>query len=182
VTTAVAGVVELLERSLGYTRVALAGVTDAALTNPTPCRSWALRDLLAHMDDSLDAFTEAAGGSVALTPAPAALRVAVLQQKACALLGLWTRGTTPGVRVGRADLATDLLVVAAALEITVHGWDVGQATGYGAPIPEELARDLLPVAHRLVSGSDRGVRFAAALPAAGDASDDEKLRAFLGRP
>ena len=70
VTTALAGAVELLERSLAYTRVALAGVTEAQLANPTPCRDWTLRDLLAHMDDSLDAFAEAAGGSVALTPTP----------------------------------------------------------------------------------------------------------------
>jgi uncharacterized protein (TIGR03086 family) len=181
VTTAVVSAVELLERSLGYTRVALVGVTDDALGNPTPCRVWTLRDLLAHMDDSLDAFTEAAGGSVALTPARTAPHVAVLQQKACALLGLWSQERGPGIRVGRADLATELLVAAAALEITVHGWDVGRATGAGGPIPDDLARHLLPVAHELVTESDRGVRFAAALPAAPDASADEKLRSFLGR-
>lgn len=180
-TTAVVSAVELLERSLGYTRVALAGVTDAALDSPTPCRVWTLRDLLAHMDDSLDAFTEAAGGSVALTPTPAAPRVAVLQRKACALLGLWSQERAPDIRVGRVDLATEFLVAAAALEITVHGWDVGRATGTGQPIPEELARHLLPVAQELVTESDRGVRFAVALPAAADASADEKLRSFLGR-
>jgi uncharacterized protein (TIGR03086 family) len=181
VTTALASAVELLDRSLGYTRVALTGVTEARLAAPTPCRDWTLRDLLAHMDDSLDAFTEAAGGSVALTRGRAAPRVVVLQQKACALLGLWSHEGPPGVRVGRADLATDLLVATAALEITVHGWDVGQATGTGAPIPEDLARHLLPIAHRVVSDADRGVRFATALPKPVDASADVRLRAFLGR-
>jgi len=181
VTTALASAVELLERSLGYTRVALAGVTEARLAAPTPCRDWTLRDVLAHMDDSLDAFTEAAGGNVALTRTPAAPRVLVLQQKACALLGLWTDEGPPGVRVGGVDLATDLLVATAALEITVHGWDVGQATGAGTPIPEELARHLLPVAHRVVSEIDRGIRFADALPEPVDAPADARLRAFLGR-
>jgi uncharacterized protein (TIGR03086 family) len=181
VTTALAGAVELLDRSLGYTRVALAGVTDARLAAPTPCREWTLRDLLAHMDDSLDAFTEAAGGSVELSSARAAPRVEVLQQKACALMGLWNDQRPPGVSVGGADLATDLLVATAALEITVHGWDVAQATGTGTPIPEELARLLLPVARQVVSELDRGIRFAAALPEPVEATADVRLRAFLGR-
>jgi len=181
VTTALAGAVELLERSLGYTRVALAGVTEARLAAPTPCRNWTLRDLLAHMDDSLDAFTEAAGGSVALTGAPSAPRVMVLQQKACALMGLWSGPGPAGIRVGELDLATDLLVATAALEITVHGWDVAQATGERTPIPEELARQLLPIAHHTVTGIDRGVRFAEALPEPAGATSDVRLRAFLGR-
>ena len=180
-TTALAGAVELLERSLGYTRMALAGVTDASLANPTPCRDWTLCDLLAHMDDSLDAFTEAAGGSVALTPTRAGPPVVVLQQKACALLGLWSGESPSGVRVGGVDLATDLLVATAALEITVHGWDVAQATGAGTPIPEELARHLLPIAHGTVSEEDRGIRFAPALPEPVEATADVRLRAFLGR-
>ena len=180
-TTALASAVELLERSLGYTRVALAGVTEARLAAPTPCRDWTLRDLLAHMDDSLDAFTEAAGGSVALTRAGAAPQVVVLQQKACALLGLWSGEGPPGVRVGGVDLATDLLVATAALEITVHGWDVAEATGAGTPIPDDLARHLLPFAHRVVTDDDRGIRFAAALPEPVEATADVRLRAFLGR-
>ena len=180
-TTALASAVELLDRSLGYTRVALAGVNDARLSTPTPCRDWALRDLLDHMDDSLDAFAEAAGGSVALTRSRAASRAVVLQQKACALLGLWSGEGPPGVRVGGVDLATDLLVATAALEISVHGWDVAQATGARTPIPEDLARHLLPIAHLTVSDSDRGIRFAEALPEPVDVTADVRLRAFLGR-
>jgi uncharacterized protein (TIGR03086 family) len=181
VTTALAGAIELLERSLGYTRVALAGVTDAHLAAPTPCRDWTLRDLLAHMDDSLDAFTEAAGGSVALTRGPSVPQVMVLQQKAGALMGLWSDHVPAGILVGEVDLATDLLVATAALEITVHGWDVAQATGAGTPIPEGLARLLLPVAHRTVAQADRGIRFADPLPDPIGATPDVRLRAFLGR-
>jgi uncharacterized protein (TIGR03086 family) len=181
VTTALTSAVELLERSLGYTRMALAGVTDSHLAAPTPCREWTLRDLLAHMDDSLDAFTEAAGGHVALSRTRGAPPVVVLQQKSCALLGLWSGEGPPGVSVGGLDLGTDLLVATAALEITVHGWDVAQATGTRSPIPEELARHLLPVAYRTVGDDDRGIRFAAALPEPVGAGADVRLRAFLGR-
>ena len=74
----VSDAVELLERSLSYTRVALSGISDDELGRPTPCTRWDLRDLLAHMDDALDAFTEGATGAV-IGPvdagAPAAVRV-----------------------------------------------------------------------------------------------------------
>jgi hypothetical protein len=83
--------------------------------------------------------------------------------------------------VGGVDLATDLLVATAALEITVHGWDVAEATGAGTPIPDDLARHLLPFAHRMVTDDDRGIRFAAALPEPVGATADVRLRAFLGR-
>jgi uncharacterized protein (TIGR03086 family) len=181
VTAALASAVELLERALGYTRVVLVGVADADLATPTPCRDWDLGRLLAHMDDALDAFTEAAGGVVHV-PAPgwSPLRVDRLQEKACALLGAWTGGVPDDVSVGGADLASDLLVATAALEITVHGWDVGRATG-GARIPEQLAECLLPVAERVVEDADRRVRFAPALAVPPDAPADQRLLAFLGR-
>ena len=180
-TTALTSAVELLERSLGYTRMVLAGAARADLAAPTPCREWTLRDLLAHMDDSLDAFGEASGGRVVLTPAGATPRVVVLQQKACALLGLWSGAGPSGVSVGGVDLATDLLVATAALEVTVHGWDVSQATGDRTPIPDQLALDLLPIARRTVTEDDRGVRFAPALFDPAGAGADARLLAFLGR-
>lgn len=180
-TTALASAVELLDRSLAFTRMALVGVGDAGLGARTPCRDWRLRDLLAHMDDSLDAFTEAAGGKVELTPSRAVPPVLALQQKACGLLGLWSREGPPGVRVGGVDLATELLVATACLEITVHGWDVAQATGARTEIPGELARDLLGVARQVVSDDDRGSRFATALPEPPGAGPGGRLLAFLGR-
>ena len=174
--------VELLDRALAYTRVALADVTDEALCNPTPCAGWRLGRLLAHMEDALDAFIEAASGSVLVdVPSPAGGRVDALRDKACALLGAWTRGAPPEVSVAGRDLDSSLLVATAALEITVHGWDVGQATGRPAPIPPELALRLLDVARRVVDEADRGTRFGRPRPTAGDASHDIRLLAYLGR-
>lgn len=174
--------VELLDRALGFTRVVLAGITARDLDHPTPCAGWDLEELLGHMEDALDAFTEAAGGVVVVHPAaPAATRAGVLQEKACALLGAWNVAAPDEVAVGDRGLASPLLVGTAALEITVHGWDVAQATGHRSRIPEELARALLPVARRVVAPSDRGVRFDHPRPAASDAPYDVRLLAFLGR-
>lgn len=177
------GSAELLERALGYTRVRLAGVRPELLARPTPCDRWDLAGLLAHMEDSLDAFLEAAGGSVALTPVPAPhpTRVGALSEKACALLGAWTHGPPATVTVGSRPLGSALLGATAALEITVHGWDVGVATGHPAPIPADLAAILLEVAHAVVTDADRGSRFAAPVPAPPGAPYDVRLLAFLGR-
>ena len=188
-TTELDDAVELLDRALAYTRVALAGVTEDALDHPTPCAEWTLGELLAHMEDALDAFTEAAAGVVDVVvvgpPVGAGGRVVALQRKACALLGAWSRPVPDevhgSVRVGGHDLASRLLVATAALEVSVHGWDVGQATGGRARIPEELARELVGVARLVVDPADRGVRFAAPEPAAADAAYDVQLLAFLGR-
>ncbi len=178
------GAVELLERSLSYTRVMLADVRPDQLERPTPCTGWTLGHLLAHMEDALDAFTEAAAGRVAVAPAPPTdSRVDALREKACALLGAWTaaRPASDEVAVGDLGLDAPLLVATAALEITVHGWDVGQATGRGTRIPDDLARGLLGVAQHVIDVSDRGPRFAGPRPAPPTAPSDQRLLAWTGR-
>jgi len=175
------GAVELLERALGYTRVVLADVGPGNLEAPTPCAGWTLARLLVHMEDALDAFTEAASGQVHVEPAaPTDDPVDALREKACALLGAWTEARPPSVAVGDRRLDAPLLVATAALEITVHGWDVAQATGRCTPIPDDLARGLAPIAARVVQPADRGSRFAPARRPA-TASQTDALLAFLGR-
>ena len=176
--------VELLDRSLAYTRVLLADVRPDNLDRPTPCTGWTLGRLLAHMEDALDAFTEAAAGRVEVDPVPPTdTRVEALREKACALLGAWTaaRPVEGRVTVGDLDLDTSLLVATAALEIAVHGWDVGQATGRRARIPDDLAGGLLSIAGQVIDGSDRGSRFASPRPASSEAAADERLLAWTGR-
>lgn len=174
--------VELLERSLAYTGVALADVRSGNLRNPTPCDGWTLGRLLEHMADALDAFTEAASGRVEVLPGPpTSTRVDALREKACALLGAWVRARQTWVRVGDQDLGAALLVATAALEITVHGWDVAQATGRRSPLPQELARRLLPVAQAVIDPADRGTRFGPPLEAPPATSHGRRLLAYLGR-
>jgi uncharacterized protein (TIGR03086 family) len=176
---------ELLERALGYTRVALSTVGPDR-SGPTPCTGWSLADLLAHMDDGLDAFLEAAGGAVrvpAEVPAPQrqGTDLRVLQGKACSLLGVWSARTPSVVVVGDRPVPSGLLVSAAALEIAVHGWDVGRATGAAGDLPDEMARALMPVALAVVTPQDRPLRFAAPVRTAPDANSSDVLLGFLGR-
>ena len=184
-SAALVGAVELLDRSLAYTRVMLADVRPDLLDRPTPCTGWDLARLLAHMEDGLDAFTEAAAGRVEVGPVPeTSTRVDALREKACALLGAWTAALpvrTDPVAVGGVGLDGPLLVATAALEITVHGWDVGQATGRRTRIPDDLACGLLGIAEHVIAAGDRGPRFADPRPIPPDAGAGDRLLAWTGR-
>ena len=182
----VGGGLELLERALGYTRGRLATVRPGDLCSPTPCDVWRLGDLLAHMEDALDAFAEGAAGAVGLSssaPTPLPDRLAALQAKACGLLGAWTSARTPVVEVGGRPVPVATISRVAALEIAVHGWDVGQATGYGTPLAEDFAAEMLPIAAIVANAPDARERFAApvALPPGSDVSSSTRLLALLGR-
>ena len=52
----------LLERAISYTLGNLHLITATALSRPTPCPEWDLRELLAHMNDSLLALYDALSG------------------------------------------------------------------------------------------------------------------------
>jgi uncharacterized protein (TIGR03086 family) len=194
--------VELLERAVGYARGTLAHVTDDLLDHPTPCAHWLLADLLDHMADSLDALTEASSGLLPLYPAPrtgpapstgeidsarvgpsgaAGARVELLRTKACALLGAWSAPAARRVVLDDRTLDADLLLRAGALEVAVHGWDVGQATGVDVPLPDALARDLWPVARALIADGDRGGRFAPPTVWTGAATPSGAVLGFCGR-
>jgi uncharacterized protein (TIGR03086 family) len=174
--------VELLERALGYTRSTLATVNPAHLGLPTPCEGWRLGDLLAHMEDSLDAFAEGADGAISLhsaAPAPLRERISTLQRKACGLLGAWAATNTPLVEVGGRPMPVGTISRLAAVEIAVHGWDVGRTTGAGGPIPAEFAEALLPTA--LALALEQHGEFGPPVPVPADAPADRRLLALLGR-
>ena len=104
-----------------------------------------------------------------------------LRRKACALLGAWSSQPPEQVAVGNQTAPTAVVASAAALEITVHGWDLAQAIGRAMPIPETLAASLLPVAGALVSVHDRGGLFAPVREVSDGRSPEANLLAFLGR-
>lgn len=177
--------IELLERSLGYTRAGLIRCLSADPNARTPCADWDLSRLLAHMEESLDAIIEMATGSLSLVPTGPVRgvpgRVERLQLKACDLLGRWSGGTTAtsagSVLVHDRVAPTALLLTAAALEVAVHGWDVHASTGSDVVFPETLARDLLPVVPHVVDPR----HFASPIPATARSSAAAALLGLVGR-
>jgi len=182
--------VALLERAVDFTRGRLALVSPEDFGRPTPCRDWDLAELLAHMEDSLDAFIEASRGLVSPFRLPAQVpQLDRLRAKACHLLGSWAAADL-ATQIQIADRRLDAATVldAAALEIAVHGWDVGRAVGRADGLPEAMARELLPVAARLVTPDVRSGRFDNPIGLEGEGakyahnpSAERVLLGFLGR-
>lgn len=188
--------VELLAQAVTYTRSALAAVSLDDLARPTPCDGWRLADLLAHLDDALDAFTEAADGQVWLSPASPALlgrpvaTAAELRAKALHLVRVWRRPArvveVGGVGVGGVGVPATTVVLTAALEVAVHGNDVARSVR-SLPardlhrLPGPLARALVGAADELAPTDDRTGRFGPRVAVPPGADDSVRLLAHLGR-
>lgn len=178
--------VELLERAIGYTRASLVLVSEADLDRPTPCRGWLLRDLLRHMDDSLEAMAVAAQAtSLSLVPSQAPTDgsdlLASICQRARGLLGHWHPVNEGGVELGDLRLPRELLGTVGALEIALHGWDVSESIGQPRSIPPGLAMDLWPVARDHITDADRPFRFGAPVEVSDWATPAARLLAHAGR-
>ena len=85
------------------------------------------------------------------------------------------------IAVAGCPMAMSTLIVAGAIEIAVHGWDISRACGRRLPIPEPLAADLLRVAPALIGPADRGFLFAPPVSVPAGATASDRLAAFLGR-
>jgi uncharacterized protein (TIGR03086 family) len=176
---------DLLDQGLAWTTDRIAAVSVLSLDAPTPCGRWSLRELLDHTIDTSGAFADAlAAPGVAATAAradaelpwaPAFAAIARRTRQGWADPAALDRtyelrfGTMPG----------PIMVSANVLEVVVHGWDIGQATGDAADIPDALATPILAFARAALSDAQRGNDFAADL-GVGD-TPSEQLVAFLGR-
>lgn len=188
------GGVALLERAVGYTLGQLQAVKSAALSRATPCQEWDLRALLGHMDDSLTAMQEALEFRHVQAPGTAEVwtgdragdgdgegAVAVLRRRGCQLLGTLAGSDENLVWVSGLPVPVRIVASAGAIDVAVHGWDVGRACGTGTPIPGDLALSLLRVTPLLVGETDRPERFGEPVEVPPDASPGDRLIGYLGR-
>jgi uncharacterized protein (TIGR03086 family) len=188
-TAALAGGVALLERAIAYTLGSLNLVTPDAFGHPTPCRAWDLRALLAHLTDSMttmaetvtDGRIELAGPGPGGRADPGAGDPTRLRDLAGGLLGAWAAAARPTVTVGGFELNSGVVASTGALELAIHGWDVGWACGQPRPIPAALAEELLELAPLLIGVEDRVSRFAVPVAVSTVAGPADRLLAYLGR-
>jgi uncharacterized protein (TIGR03086 family) len=176
---------ELLDHGHAWTAARIAAMPADGLDMPTPCTSWSMQTLLDHTIDTLAMFTDALAA-----PAEAASDVRALGStrwdQAIAEQAALSRRAWRGL--GVLDLTLELpfgtmpapvALSANLLEVVVHGWDISQASGEAAEIPDALARAVLDFARQAIDDGTRGDSFAADLGLGGSPSD--QLVAFLGR-
>jgi uncharacterized protein (TIGR03086 family) len=158
------------------------------LDNPTPCGSWTLDELLAHMVGQHLGFAAAVrdGDAPRTAYAPAPFSPASWRQSTTALLAAFD-AADPGARVvagelSPAPLPLAFVVGAQLLDTVVHTWDVAQALGTRhEPSPDLVAAvaQLAPFVPDDESREAPGAAFARALP--GDGTPWERTLAHLGR-
>jgi uncharacterized protein (TIGR03086 family) len=186
-TTSPPASVAVLDSAVTWAHSCLQLARTSDLSLPTPCSAWDLGELLAHMEDSLEALGEAAElGRVRVADLPQredlGRTIDRLVQRACSTRAAWLhRLTSAPVNVGDLALGRDTLAMVGALEIAVHGWDVAQSVGHDRRMPEDLATRLYPVATVVVTPAERGSRFAEPLEVPSNAPASVRLLAHLGR-
>ena len=182
-------IIELHDQALAATTSIVANVDTTQFTLPSPCGDFDVRALIKHMVDGNYHFVNIARGEPGdAVPATDDFihddPLTSYEHSARALSAAWN---TPGVLEKTVQLPFGAFPGAFALgihtvEVIMHGWDLAKATGQ----PTELAPDLYAVAWAYCKDIDDSFRgpgrpFGPAVTPAPDASDTQRLVAWLGR-
>jgi uncharacterized protein (TIGR03086 family) len=186
---------ELDRRAVTASIEVVSRITVSDLTRPTPCSSWKMADLLAHMTTQHDGFAAAAAGHGAdprawqLAPPssdPVAEYTAAAHRviAAFAAAGAGERGfELPEIAAGQQFPAA-LAISFHFIDYVVHGWDVARSLGLPHVLDADLVAAALPVA-RAVPGGDRrlvpGAAFGPQLAVPAAATPLDEILALLGR-
>jgi len=160
-------------------------VPDDAWTNPSPCEEWTARDIVRHVVDSQGMFLGFVGREVGERPSVdddplGAVRTATGQILADLEDPERARETFEGF-MGTQSFEESVNRFLSA-DLVIHGWDLARATGQDDAIPDE---DLAHLREGMKEFPEEAMRspgaFGPEVQVADDASDQDKLMAFLGR-
>jgi uncharacterized protein (TIGR03086 family) len=182
---------EQLQRAFASTRTVLANVRDEQLSDPTPCQSWDVRQLINHLVGSIRWYALAAEQGEAperseIDYAAAGALAAFDEHTKRSLAAFGAAGAEQAtLKMPFGDLPGFVVMGISALDAFAHGWDLARATGQDtASLDPALAEQLLEGA-RLVAEGRRGpdgvAPFGAEVNVPDSAPAADRLAAFLGR-
>jgi uncharacterized protein (TIGR03086 family) len=178
--------VEDLARACNAVGDLIADIRRDQWTAPTPCTEWNVRDVVNHLVVGNLVFAclvdagpmpERGADHLGNDPVGAYSASAALLQGAFARPGVLERSYTGPL--GSATGAERLQI--RLYDLLAHGWDLMQATGIRAQMPEELAEQALAFVRNQLGTQPRTGRFAEPQPVDGTAPAIDRLAAFLGR-
>jgi uncharacterized protein (TIGR03086 family) len=163
----------------------VAAVSDDQWSAPSPCEEWTARDVVEHVVSSQGMFLGFVGREMGEVPTvdddPEAAVRAVTGRIRADLDDPELAGETFEGFMGTQafEAAVDRFLSA---DLVIHGWDLARATGQDESIPDE---DLHLLRGSLSEFPEEAMRspgaFGPEVPVADDASEQDKLLAFLGR-
>jgi uncharacterized protein (TIGR03086 family) len=169
---------DLYQRGSDWTASKIPAAADK-LDDQTPCDDWTVRNLLDHVIDSQEYFAGTARGEDATLPDPSppprigddpvAAFDKIRQEtlRAHKEPGVLEK-TGPGLGIAFTD-------------VLVHGWDLAQATGQDATIPDDLAAAAFQMIDGQMPPDKRAGAFKPEVTVADDAPAQAKLLAYTGR-
>lgn len=176
---------ELMTAAAARTIPVVQGIDDAQLGDPTPCDKFQVRDLLNHLFQVVVNFQALATRTPAdFATTPDALvgdwrsRFATETET---LAKAWSDpATLAGVSPGMG-LPQEVVAGLVLLDLTVHGWDLAQATGQPyTPDPDAVAA-MHPLAEKMAPQARQMGVFATPTDAAPDATLFDRLLSLTGR-
>ena len=169
---------ELFERGTDWTASKIPGAVDK-LAEGTPCEEWDVRSLLDHVIESQEYFAATARGEEASLPSPSP--PARIGDDPVAAYARIRDDTIRAYSGPGAVEKTGPLLGIAFVDQLVHGWDLAQATGQDATMPEDLAGAAFAMIDGRLTDDNRGPGFKPAVAVPDDASAQDKLLAYTGR-
>jgi len=162
----------------------VAGLEDAQLDAPTPCKDFAVRDVMEHMIGGATMFAAAFRGEEPGPPPATDDRRAAF---ATAMDDLRSSLDAPGalertIASPFGDMPGDTFARLVAMDGLVHGWDIATATNQPYDPSSEVVAAVDEFARGALTDDLRdGDTFAAAVEAPPGASRMAALAAFTGR-
>ncbi|SFC65412.1 hypothetical protein SAMN04487968_10953 [Nocardioides terrae] len=164
--------VDLLRESISLAALAVIRAAEVPHSISTPCREWSLGTLVRHVSDSArslqEMLTSEPPGEPPLPGCSAAQAVfADLDRVAAA--------------ASRLDGAVALTALTGSYELTLHAWDVDQATSTAAELPRRVVEALLVQAPLVLAHGERSGLFGPEIAACVGQTDLDRLLALFGR-